>query len=95
MSSRIKIIVAVLVVAVLLGAAYLLLFNNNNTNAAVTVEGGATSAAEVTFLNLSSQLQPISFDTTIFTDPRFMALVDIHTAILPETSGRKDPFAPI
>jgi hypothetical protein len=49
----------------------------------------------VQFLNLSSQIGPISFDTSVFSDPRFMALTDIHTAILPESVGRNDPFASI
>jgi hypothetical protein len=31
----------------------------------------------------------------VFSDPRFMALTDIHTAILPESVGRNDPFASI
>ncbi len=61
----------------------------------VSVSGGVTSAAQGTFLTLASQLEPVSFNKTILTDPRFLALVDIQTAILPEKSGRTDPFAPL
>ena len=96
MSSRTKIIIVVLGIAALLGAGYLLFFNTSNDTSAVAETGGApTSAAETSFLNLSSQIEPVTFDTSIFSDPRFTALIDIHTAILPEASGRKDPFAPL
>ena len=96
MSSQTKIIIVVLGIAILGGAAYLLFFNTSSDTSAVSVTGGAsTSQAETNFLNLSSQIEPVTFDTTILSDPRFMALVDIHTAILPETAGRKDPFAPL
>ena len=96
MSSRIKIIIVALIVIFVLGAGYLLYFNNTpSSTTAVSATGAPSSPAEVTFLNLASQLNSISFDTTILSDPRFTALVDIHTAILPETSGRTDPFAPI
>ena len=96
MSSKTKIIVAVLGIAVLLGAVYLLFFNNSSNTSAVSQSGGApTSPAQASFLDLSSQIEPITFDTSILSDPRFTSLVDLHTAILPEAAGRKDPFAPL
>lgn len=87
-------IIAVAIGAVLLvGAAYLLFLK---PPAADTVtESAPISPAEITFVNLASQLEPLGFDTSILTDPRFVALVDIHTAILPEPQGRHDPFAPL
>lgn len=51
--------------------------------------------AESQFQVLVSQLQPISFNMEIFSDPRFTALVDLTTPITPESSGRVDPFAAI
>lgn len=51
--------------------------------------------AQTQFQTLVSQLQPISFDTSIFSDPRFTSLIDLTTPIMPEASGRIDPFAPI
>jgi hypothetical protein len=38
---------------------------------------------------------PDSFDTRIFSDARFNALVDLTTRISPESLGRLDPFASI
>jgi hypothetical protein len=96
MSSRTKIIIVVLGIAVVLGAVYIVFFNSNDTTTGVSVSGGTPSSpAEVNFLNLSSQIEPVTFDTSILSDPRFTSLVDIHTAILPEATGRKNPFAPI
>ena len=51
--------------------------------------------AQTQFQTLISELQPISFDTRMFSDARFNALVDITTPIASETSGRQDPFATV
>lgn len=56
---------------------------------------GPTGQAQATFLTLAAQLQPIAFNASVLEDPRFLSLVDIKTAILPEASGRTDPFAPL
>lgn len=56
---------------------------------------GAQSGAQVEFQRLVTQLQPIDFKTDIFTDPRFLSLVDLSTPLAPETQGRTDPFAPV
>lgn len=49
--------------------------------------------SQTRFQTLVSGLQSISFNTNIFSDARFMALVDLATPITPETAGRLDPFA--
>jgi hypothetical protein len=51
--------------------------------------------AQAQFQSLASQLDPITFDTSIFSDPAFTSLVDLTTPITPEEKGRLDPFAPI
>jgi hypothetical protein len=43
---------------------------------------------------LANQL-PTSFDTTLFADARFNALVDITQPIQQEEIGRTDPFATV
>ena len=47
------------------------------------------------FQSLFSELLSISFNTDIFSDPRFNALVDLTTPVDAEPSGRLDPFAGI
>lgn len=62
----------------------------------VSIDGlGPANEAQATFLTLAAQLQPIVFDASVLSDPRFLALIDIKTAILPETPGRTDPFGPL
>lgn len=53
-----------------------------------------TNQAQMQFEKLIGELRPISFDTDIFSDPRFNALVDLTTPIAPESFGRLDPLAP-
>lgn len=85
-------IAVVLGLLLLAAAAYLLL----RPEASNGVSSSApASDAEAQFIALTSQLDPVTFDTHILTDPRFAALADIRTAIIPETLGRADPFAPL
>lgn len=88
-SNTIVIIVVTLIVAL---GAYWYFFTGTGDQApltAVTTE----NPAQTQFQALVSELQPISFDTTILSDSRFMSLVDLATPITPESSGRLDPFA--
>lgn len=57
--------------------------------------GAVQSQAQARFETLIGQLEPITFDLTILSDPRFTALVDLTTPLSPESAGRTDPFAPI
>ena len=60
----------------------------------VVVASEPTSEAEARFVDLTNQLDQLQFDKSILSDPRFSALIDLHTAVLPETLGKRDPFAP-
>ncbi|MDB5265550.1 MAG: hypothetical protein JWM39_263 [Parcubacteria group bacterium] len=89
-----NIILAVVAGLTLIAAVYYYFFYNKDTGSAVVATAPA-SAAELDFVNLTGQISTISFDTRIFSDPRFTRLVDIHTVVVPETAGRRDPFAPL
>lgn len=80
-------------VLVLGAAAYLLLRPSQQEG--LTGTGAPASAAELKFLSLTAKIDPVTLDTSIFSDPRFTGLVDIRTAVLPEPAGRVDPFAPL
>lgn len=86
----------IFVVAALIAAAgaYWYFFTGTGNQAPLTT-GVEENQAQAQFKALASELQPISFDTSIFSDPRFMSLVDLTTPVAPEASGRLDPFAPI
>lgn len=74
-------------------AAYWFFFTGTGNEPPVTPVGGSENQAQTQFQTLVSALTPISFDTKIFSDPRFVMLVDLATPILPESAGRVDPFA--
>lgn len=88
-----KVIVAIVTVLIGLMIPAYFLISGGNASTDVVVASIPNSDAEVVFVNLASQLVPLSYDTSILSDPRFTSLVDLHTAILPEQKGRRDPFA--
>jgi hypothetical protein len=80
-------------IVVVLGGLYLYFFSGSpQTPVSASAPAGAQ---EQQFLNAAAELQPISFNTAIFTDPRFASLVDITVPVSPDVQGRTDPFAPI
>lgn len=80
-------------VVIVLGGIYVYFFTGT-PDAPITASAPASIDAQQ-FLNLAGELQPVSFDTTLFADPRFASLVDLTVPITPESKGRVDPFAPI
>lgn len=88
--NNILIIVATLIV---LAGVYWYFFTGTGNEPPLSA-GAAPSDAQAKFETLVSQL-PISFDTSIFNDARFNALVDITKPVAPEPVGRTDPLAPI
>ena len=59
------------------------------------VDQGPAGSAQASFLQLVAELGPIAFDTSVLSDPEFLSLQDIRTAIVPEEAGRADPFGPL
>ena len=89
-TNTILIIISSLIVA---AGAYWYFFMGTGNESPVTATESA-SDAQIHFEGLVSQLS-ITFNTAIFSDPRFNALVDITVPVAPETAGRLDPLAPI
>lgn len=90
-ANTIILIVATIIVAL---GAYWYFFTGTGNEPPLT-EVSTSNETQVRFQTLVSQLQPITFNTGIFSDSRFMALIDLATPITPETEGRLDPFAPV
>lgn len=90
-SNTVLIIVTALIVA---AGAYWYFFTGTGNQPPLTASI-AENEAQTQFQALVSELQPISFDTKIFSDPRFTSLVSLSTPVAVETVGRSDPFAPI
>ena len=78
---------------VLLGGFYYFFFFADSDETVLTSDAPA-SAAEVSFIALVSQLDPIEFDIDVLSEPAFTRLVDIHTQPAEEQKGRTDPFGP-
>ncbi len=93
--SRQTLIIIAVAVVVLGAGAYFMWGNQPAQEGTLSVTDNSTGDVEDTFVNLAAHLDSIAFDATILTDPRFMALQDLHTSIVAEAAGRKDPFAPI
>lgn len=90
-SNPVSLIIVTLVVA---AGVYWYMATGSGEQPALTASS-PLNAAQTQFQVLVSELQPISFNSAIFSDPNFMSLVDITTPVTPETPGRLDPFAPI
>jgi len=93
-ASRTNILLIILGVVLLLAAGYFFLHHSASSATALTGSAPA-NANETAFIQLSSELDPIDLNSTVLTDPRFNALTDISTQVVPESSGRTDPFAPL
>lgn len=89
-----KTILITLAALVVAGGAYWYFFTGSGNDAPLTAITGS-GVSQTRFQTLVSELQPITFDTSIFSDPRFLALVNISTDLTPESTGRLDPFAPV
>ncbi|MEK7114394.1 MAG: hypothetical protein AAB850_02485, partial [Patescibacteria group bacterium] len=88
--------VTLIVITLLIAAgAYWYFFTGTGNLPPLTVTSAQVSQAQTQFQMLVSQLQPISFNTALFSDARFNALIDLTTPVSPETPGRLDPFAPL
>lgn len=84
----------IIITAIVVGAgAYWYFFTGTGNQPSLT-ESTSENTAQIQFKALISQL-PTSFDTSIFSDVRFNALVDLTTQISPESLGRLDPFASV
>jgi hypothetical protein len=89
-------ITVVVITLILVGGGYWYFTSQSGNQPPLTSStAGADNPAQSQFQALVSELSPISFNTDIFSDPRFTALVDLKTPIAPEAAGRIDPFAPI
>ena len=89
--NTIILIIVTLIVAV---GAYWYFFTGTGNEPPLTTSA-VDNQAQSRLQTLLSELKPVSFNTNIFSEPRFMALVDLATPVAPETTGRLDPFAPV
>lgn len=94
MKSNVNPTTFLIITACIVAATYWYFFTGKETEPSLTTSI-EENEAQMQFQILVSQLRPISFDTSIFSEPRFMALIDLATPVASEPTGRLDPFAPI
>jgi len=85
-------IAIILIVAA--AVAYWYFFTGTEDQLSLIIDG-SENQAQTRFQSLVVELTQVSFDTSIFSDPRFNALVDLTTPVAQEPTGRLDPFAVI
>lgn len=83
----------IVTVVIIIGAYWYISTGEDNQPPLTTAV--LNNAAQTQFQALVNELQPISFNVAIFSEPNFLSLVDLTTPIEPESSGRLDPFAPV
>ncbi|MDP2651628.1 MAG: hypothetical protein Q8O94_00640 [bacterium] len=84
------------IIALLIAALGIYWYFSSRTGDQPALSASKTeSPAQTKFQTLVGQLTPITFNTTIFSDARFNAFVDLTTPVAPEPSGRLDPFAAV
>lgn len=84
-----------IIAVILSGAGIYWYFFTGTGNQPPLVVNESENQAKIQFQTLVSELRPVSFNTRIFSDPRFDTLVDLTTPVSPEPLGRLDPFATI
>ena len=87
--------IVIILTLILAAGAYWYFFTGSGNQPPLTSSSPTENAAQTQFQSLVSELTPISFNTAIFSDPRFAALIDLTTPVSPEPSGRLDQFAPV
>jgi len=92
-ASRTNVILVILAIILLLAGAYV--FAKGGSSSVTALTGSGVDAKQQAFVQLASQLGPVTFDASVLSDPRFTGLSDISTQVVPESAGRSDPFASI
>ena len=91
-----KILTGILVV-VILGAAWYE-FTGSSSSAPVlstASTGSATDTQDAQLVSTLLQLQTVTLNGTILSDPGFLSLQDFTTQVVSEPVGRPNPFAPV
>lgn len=78
---------------VVLALGYYLWTSGGDSSLLTTTESTSPLSQEI--LVTLGQLQTITLDPAVFTDPVFVSLNNFSSVIPPQQAGRRNPFAPI
>ena len=81
-----------IVVALILFAVLMLAYNYLAPSVSVVAPDLVTTGPGAQVISLSSSLQSITFDQSIFSSPGFQMLTDFSTPLPTKVIGRNNPF---
>jgi hypothetical protein len=88
-------LIALLVLVVLVGAAWWEFTGSSPAPILSTTTAGGTNSQDSQIVSTLLQLQAVTLNGTILSDPGFSSLQDFTTQIVSVPLGRPDPFAPV
>lgn len=88
-------LLALVVIVILVGAAWWEFIGSSPTSILATTGTSATDTQDAQLISTLLQLQAVSLNGAIFSDPAFLSLQDFTTQIISTPIGRPDPFAPV
>lgn len=91
-----NIIATLLIGALIVGGAWYFFFADRRSEELLTTTSAveAEKTVEKGIVDTLLTLRAVSLSGTIFSDPAFISLRDFGSEIVPETTGRINPFAP-
>ena len=94
MSSRVQNLIVVLGLLVVAALGYFLYTQNQNSVLSLGTDVVTTQAAleNQDFLNKLNELQAITLDDSLFSDPRFQSFINFRPPVIEESVGRENPF---
>ncbi|MCX6715965.1 MAG: hypothetical protein NT077_03030 [Candidatus Taylorbacteria bacterium] len=89
-----KTIIAIVVIVVL-ALVYFYFAGGETTSTNSMLLGAESNSVGAAELSLLNQMKSLRIDTTLFSDPAYISLVDYSTKITAQNVGRPNPFAPV
>ena len=92
MTPRVQNLLVILGIVLIAALGYYLYTQNAATTLVVGTVDNQVAVETGMFLERLNALKEVSFDTSIFTDPRFSALVDFSQPVTSQPVWRQNPF---
>lgn len=92
MTSKLQNSLIVLGIVAIAGLGYYLYKQNGDVSLQNSIVNNQAAVETAEFLQRLNELKKIKLDGAIFSDERFMSLVDSSQAITPKSIGRENPF---
>lgn len=92
MSSSLQNILVLGGIMILAGLGYFIFVQNGSSELGNTQVENLAAAETVQFLQRLHELEQMSLDGSIFSDPRFTSLTSFTQPVMPEPYGKANPF---